>query len=437
MISAGIDLRVLCVCIKICIMVKIVSINVRSLSDVVKRKAVFEQNRGRADILIMQETHSIDKCEDMWRNEWGGEVIFSHGTSSARGTAVFLKKSLMSSVSNIARDEEGRQVIFDFKIDEVNRITIAAIYAPNSDSPNFFKNLESSLMYRETHKIVIGDFNLTLNVDSDRLNTYHNNNKAKEVVENLMEHFSLRDVWRVQNEERREYSWFKRGNLNMASRIDLALVSAGLDQSVKTVLYVSSIKTDHRAIYMVVDFHQQERGNGYWKLNTQYLRDKAYVDGMNRELDNSIRSLSDKSPTQLWESIKKRIKKFSVNYAKTRVQEEKIIIANLAEKVNEYESSLPLTEEDDELLEKTRFDLEEKVMKRAEGMLFRSKARWYEEGEKSTKYFFALEKQRYNAKTCYKIIDEDGSEYTNQETILEIQRKFYTELYRDDPSVYL
>ena len=40
--------------------------------------------------------------------------------------------------------------------------------------------------------------------------------------------------------------------------------------------------------------------------------------------------------------------------------------------------------------------------------MFRSKVKWYEEGEKNTKYFYSLEKARYNAKTCYKIIDELG-----------------------------
>ena len=70
-----------------------------------------------------------------------------------------------------------------------------------------------------------------------------------------MDHFCLKDVWRIQNETRREYSWRKKGegHEDKASRIDMALVTAGLDQKVKHVTYLSSVKTDHRALYMVLE----------------------------------------------------------------------------------------------------------------------------------------------------------------------------------------
>ena len=49
--------------------------------------------------------------------------------------------------------------------------------------------------------------------------------------------------------------------------------------------------------------------------------------------------------------------------------------------------------------------------------------------------FYALEKAKYNAKTCFKIIDHDLGEITNTEDILETQRKFYLELYDVDKDV--
>ena len=43
-----------------------------------------------------------------------------------------------------------------------------------------------------------------------------------------MEQYSLKDVWRDRYPESKEYSWIKRNvNLEKASRIDFALVSAG------------------------------------------------------------------------------------------------------------------------------------------------------------------------------------------------------------------
>ena len=74
-------------------------------------------------------------------------------------------------------------------------------------------------------------------------------------------------------------------------------------------------------------------------------------------------------------------------------------------------------------------------MERIKGVMFRSKAKWYEEGEKNTKYFYSPEKAKYNAKTCYRIIDEQGNELRDSDQILEMQRRYYTELYQEDTGV--
>ena len=74
------------------------------------------------------------------------------------------------------------------------------------------------------------------------------------------------------------------------------------------------------------------------------------------------------------------------------------------------------------------------MFERVKGLIFRSKVRWHEGGEKNTKYFFALEKMRYNSKTCYKIIDQDV-ELEDPEQIIQVQKRFYDELYREDKEV--
>ena len=229
---------------------------------------------------------------------------------------------------------------------------------------------------------MLGDFNLTLDVDMDRLNTYCNNNLAKQKVQDRMEEFYLKDVWRIQNPDRREYSWIKEGNLRKASRIDFALVSAGLDQNIKSCTYLNRIKSDHRGLYMCIENNHFERGTGYWKLNTQMLQHKEYVDEVTQEIHLVLDSTSRKNPSERWELIKTRIKKISQSYTRKKTAEDKIVIGNLAEKLNDYESRLPLTQEEDEIMENTKLDYEEKILERAKGIIFRSKVKWHEEGEK-------------------------------------------------------
>ena len=413
---------------------RIISVNVRGVANSTKRRAIFDQHRKNADVLILLESHGTKETDLIWRNEWGGKLFASHGTSAARGVTMLVTNCMEDSIRNIYCAENGRVVIVDIEQDGQG-VSLAAIYAPNEDSPNFFVELKKLMENRLEKKIIIGDFNLTLDVDLDRLNTYSNNNKSKEEVESMMDEFMLKDMWRIRNETKREYSWRKSGNLNKASRIDLALVSAGLDQQVEMIQYLSTIKTDHRAIYMVVDLNGVERGAGYWKFNNSLLSNIEFVGTMNREIQLCLDDMSQDKPILIWEQLKSRIKKTAVEFSKRSVSENKLVIAQLSEMVNEYESNLPLTKEDDQLLQQTKIDLEEKLMERARGIMFRSKVKWTEEGEKNTKYFFSLEKARYNAKTCYKLLQEDGTEITDPAQILEAQMEFYKQLYSEDQGV--
>ena len=347
-----------------------------------------------------------------------------------------MSKELYSQVLNIYRDNDGRIIILDLKQSE-HICSIATIYAPNEDNPKFFQHLGNLLRERQEHKLIIGDFNLVLDVNKDRRNTYCNNNKARDEVLGLMEEFSLKDTWRMQNVEKEEFSWFKhqRNKEIKASRIDLALVSGGLDQRVQAPTYLSSIKTDHRALYMVIEFNSFERGTGYWKFNNTLLQDKSFLQQMNTEIETTLKTSEEKSPREKWENLKVRIKKLSTRYSRNKVSEEKLVIAQLSEAVNEYEANLPLRKEEYEIYSNTKEDLQDKVFERTKGVMFRSKAKWYEQGEKNTKYFYSLEKAKYNAKTCYKLITERGQEIENPIEILQEQRDFYAKLYEVDKDV--
>ena len=193
--------------------------------------------------------------------------------------------------------------------------------------------------------------------------------------------------------------------------------------------------TDHRAIDMVLELTTNTRGVGFWKMNTLLLQEKQFLEKLGQDIKLSILSSAQKNPSQRWELVKKQIKKSAVEYARKRSSEQKVVISNLSEVVNWYEENLPLTEEDDDLYEKSKIDLEEKVLERTAGVMFRSKAKWYELGEKNTKYFFSLEKEKYNSKTCFKMFNENNIEISEQSEILEQQKRFYQELYQQDDDV--
>ena len=156
----------------------------RGASDQVKRRAIFSNYRVNADLLILQETHSTQECEKIWQNEWGGKGIFSHGTASSRGIAIFTSNEFFAKISKIFTSDDGRLILID--IEENNQhVTLVAVYAPNQNCPGFFYKYKKMLKDRHENKVIIGDFNLVLNVEMDRKNTYNNNNRALEIIEDI------------------------------------------------------------------------------------------------------------------------------------------------------------------------------------------------------------------------------------------------------------
>ena len=64
-----------------------------------------------------------------------------------------------------------------------------------------------------------------------------------------------------------------------------------------------------------------------------------------------------------------------------------------------------------------------------DGIILRSRATWYEKGEKSTKNFSNLEKRNKTKSHVRKLINPDGAEETNPKNILANIKSFYSKLY--------
>ena len=74
--------------------------------------------------------------------------------------------------------------------------------------------------------------------------------------------------------------------------------------------------------------------------------------------------LYEKTGLERWEILKARIKKVSNDYARSVSSETKLVISNLLEKVNDYQSQESLSEEDIRILEATQEELNEKNVRK-------------------------------------------------------------------------
>ena len=271
----------------------------------------------------------------------------------------------------------------------------------------------------------------------DRKGKKHNNEKSAEVIRKQVDDLVMVDIWRDRNQNVKRWSYQRTKPTIAGSRIDYALVSTGLSQNVKSSFYVSSILTDHSAFFLSVSYTETYRGPGYWKFNNKYISDPSFVEEMNLLLDNKIHELSHIPLKDRWELIKFEASNFSQNWARQKASERRLIISQLHEKVTELEDELSMQYEEkkQDILTRTKEDLNELEIERAKGTIFRTRSKWTIEGERNTAYFFGLEKNKYLAKNCSCVITDDGKRITEPKRILEEQAKFYKELYTSNKRV--
>ena len=74
-------------------------------------------------------------------------------------------------------------------------------------------------------------------------------------------------------------------------------------------------------------------------------------------------------------------------------------------------------------------DLEHIIQYKTKGAIIRSTVRWYNEGEKNSKYFFNLENRHCERKTRTQIKTSNGAYATNNPGILKEYNSFYSWLY--------
>lgn len=112
----------------------IISVNVRGLNSYEKRNKFYiwlEQNRF--DVVLLQETHFIEKYKDNYDSRWNGNCIHAFSDSPySRGVSILFRKELNVDILNVHKSEDARKLLVNVKIDDT-LITFINVYAPNTE----------------------------------------------------------------------------------------------------------------------------------------------------------------------------------------------------------------------------------------------------------------------------------------------------------------
>ena len=419
---------------------KIVSQNVKGLkADKVKRQTVFNYLKENGDIAFLQETHSTPDTEELWKKECDCEVFFSHGTSQSCGVMVFFSKKLDIEVTEKIIDSDGRFILLKCIV-QGTKILLYNVYAPNNekDHVTFLFSLKDKLDSLDTndyeYMIGAGDWNFTFekNDRSGGNYNYKKWEKSANILDEINEKFDLIDIWRVRNPEKRRFTW-RRTKPVIQSRLDRFYISDTMQYNISKTDIIPGICSDHSSIILSIKPTKSTKsGPNFWKFNNSLLKNENFTNGLKNFLKNEINDECKeiKCSQVKWEYIKYKVKQWSIKKSKEIASNRRKKENNLTEKIAELEKELSIhpTEQIYDIVEKYKTELEKIHDLKTQSLIIQSRVQFYEEGEKSTKFFLNQIKQNKRKSTIRKLMVEE-KEIVDQKQILIELKSFYSNLY--------
>ena len=251
--------------------------------------------------------------------------------------------------------------------------------------------------------ILFGDFNIIRNNTLDNIAGLPHSEKTVESFNYFINNLQLVDIWRKTHGNKKESSWSCIKPFT-SRRLDYILVSLNLLQFCIHSELVNIGFSDHKAVLVSLDFSTFKRGSASYKFNTKLLHNVQFVN----EVKNEIVKIKQMnlSPHDKWEYIKIQIQSLGKMYGKIIASEKQIRKKLILDNLKHIEEQLTKNPNDTETVDKynkLKQELDIFIIAETEGARIRSRQKWAEEGEKCTKYFLNLEKQRQNSNTIYRV----------------------------------
>ena len=422
---------------------RIISNNVRGLNDRLKLRHLInylikDMNRHQNLIACLQETYIEN--HRILQYLWRGNYYITPGTGNSCGCITLLSYHLNVVEARNLGDRGHVLAVQRIGSQNVTHI-IANIYAPNpntNDKIEFFNNaFEMILELCETHAcehiIMAGDFNLILKeIEGKNRNFSAQEKRIAAYLSANIGTLGLQDIWEL----RTEYTW-RRPNTDSMSTIDRILVS-------KESFKVNMIKTDwslsmsdHAAVIIDVKTENliSKRKLNIPRLDATILNNEE----SKNNIFNNVQHLMEQIPThwnphQILEFCKMsirtvaeqeqaRVKKNEKSMEEFLNDELNVAIKSLNDNDNNTQSII-------EHIEKLRIEKSVMIEERGKRLAEKLGSKWYNEGEKSTRYFLRL-LNRKNPDEFSELKSSEGNVLTSENDIEQEIVNFYKSLYEN------
>ena len=283
-----------------------ISNNVKGLQAISKGIKILEYLKNYVisnGFTFLQEAHSSIKDEKIWNDELKGQLIFSHGKTNSCGVAIVFVGTKDLSILNIKRDNLGRILVIEVKIDD-SVFVIINIYDANTELEQLF-TLDDLINILETFKdiqnkssVLGGDFNVILNpsLDSEGGKPVIKKKTIAKLIQ-ITENLDLCDIWRIRNPKRKRFTFRQHHSTGFIQRqLDYFFISNSLQESIKTADTLAAFSIDHSPITLsLCHLKKFSRGRGLWKFNKSLIKYQNYREQMKRLIKDVLNSLDQDS----------------------------------------------------------------------------------------------------------------------------------------------
>ena len=418
----------------------IFQLNANGLRNPDKRAGLLQWLRSFAvipDVVCLQEAHCVSDVEcQSWFRSSGFQSVVSPGTQKSCGCIILFRPCL--SLVKLSSDDAGRFVLCEFRLQE-KLFRVVSLYAPNRNpARDQFFELVPPRVDPTIPTVVCGDFNTVWDRSLDRAGSVaaDTSRESSSTLAWLFEECCVIDIWRYMHPSSSGYTWM-RPDGSVSSRIDLVGCPYVWVSSVSLCDIVPCPFSDHCAVRLcVVVPDVVPPGPGLWKLNTSILEEEAYV----RVIEgfwSCWRDQRDRFPSlaKWWEEGKSRIKGLSIRYCCSRSSDVAVkrdllarLSSHLKERVDGGQLSLAA------IYQSVLQQLAELDVEVAKGAQVRARARWIEEGESSSAYFFRLERKRGADRWISAVRTADGSIVSSPDDLCLAFSSFYSSLFAASPT---
>ena len=215
-------------------------------------------------------------------------------------------------------------------------------------------------------------------------------------------------------------------------RFDDFFVSNSLQGNICETDIQVAFCTDHSPITSSLKrINNLPRGRSLWKFNNSLLQNDGYLRKMKTvtvETEQQLDSKQIKDDQVRWEYLKFKIRDQTIAFSKVLSANKRKEIFSLEGKLISLEKEIEFQE--NETFINTKKELDNTYDQKAEEIRIRSRCKWYEAGEKSTKFFLNLEK-RHAQESFITSLYENGELINNNTGIERKIFDFYSNLYQE------